>query len=116
MRVRRPGRRARHVVERAAVGLVPVRHGARRDVDPALVEEVGRALGREAHSKIAHVLLAPTVNLHRTPIGGRNFECLSEDPVLTAALAVAYVRGRAVARASPAASSTSSATTPSSSG
>ena len=61
--------------------------------DPALVEEVGRALGREAHSKSAHVVLAPTVNLHRTPIGGRNFECFSEDPVLTAEIAVAYVRG-----------------------
>jgi beta-glucosidase len=61
--------------------------------DPDLVEEIGRALGREAHSKSAHVLLAPTVNLHRTPIGGRNFECFSEDPVLTARLAAAYVRG-----------------------
>ena len=61
--------------------------------DPALVEEVGRALGREAVSKSAHVLLAPTVNLHRTPIGGRNFECPSEDPVLAAEVAVAYVRG-----------------------
>jgi beta-glucosidase len=61
--------------------------------DPALVGEVGRALGREAHSKSAHVLLAPTVNLHRTPIGGRNFECYSEDPVLTAAIAVAYIAG-----------------------
>jgi beta-glucosidase len=61
--------------------------------DPDLVEEIGRALGREAHAKSAHVVLAPTVNLHRTPIGGRNFECFSEDPVLTARLAVAYVRG-----------------------
>ena len=61
--------------------------------DPALVEQVGRALGREAHAKSAHVLLAPTVNLHRTPIGGRNFECPSEDPVLAAEVAVAYVRG-----------------------
>jgi beta-glucosidase len=61
--------------------------------DPALVEEVGRALGREARSKGAQMLLAPTVNLHRTPIGGRNFECMSEDPTLTAHLAVAYVRG-----------------------
>ncbi len=61
--------------------------------DPALVEEVGRALGREARSKHAHLLLAPTVNLHRTPIGGRNFECFSEDPVLTARLAAAYIRG-----------------------
>lgn len=61
--------------------------------DPALVEEVGAALGREARSKNAHVLLAPTVNLHRTPIGGRNFECMSEDPELTATIAAAYVRG-----------------------
>lgn len=61
--------------------------------DPALVEEVGRAMGREARSKHAHVLLAPTVNLHRTPIGGRNFECFSEDPVLTARMAVGYIRG-----------------------
>ncbi len=61
--------------------------------DPALLEEVGSALGREARSKGANMLLAPTVNLHRTPIGGRNFECMSEDPVLTAAIAVGYVRG-----------------------
>ncbi|MEQ1701136.1 MAG: glycoside hydrolase family 3 C-terminal domain-containing protein [Ilumatobacteraceae bacterium] len=61
--------------------------------DPALVEEVGEALGRESRSKGAHVLLAPTVNLHRTPIGGRNFECMSEDPHLTAMIAAGYVRG-----------------------
>jgi beta-glucosidase len=61
--------------------------------DPALVHEVGEALGREAHSKGANVLLAPTVNLHRTPIGGRNFECMSEDPVLTAHIAKEYVLG-----------------------
>ncbi|HET6794224.1 MAG TPA: glycoside hydrolase family 3 C-terminal domain-containing protein [Acidimicrobiales bacterium] len=61
--------------------------------DPALVEEVGRALGAEARSKGAHVLLAPTVNLHRHPLGGRNFECFSEDPFLSAITAAAYVRG-----------------------
>jgi beta-glucosidase len=61
--------------------------------DPALLAEIGRALGREARSKSAHVLLAPTLNLHRTPIGGRNFECYSEDPILTAALATAYIEG-----------------------
>jgi beta-glucosidase len=61
--------------------------------DPELVEEIGRALGREAHAKSAHVVLAPTVNLHRTPIGGRNFECYSEDPLLTARLGSAYIRG-----------------------
>jgi beta-glucosidase len=61
------------------------------DVD--LVHRVGVELGREAMAKGAHVLLAPTVNLHRTPLAGRNFECFSEDPHLTARMAVAYVSG-----------------------
>lgn len=61
--------------------------------NPELVGEVGRALGAEARSKGAHVHLAPTVNLHRGPLGGRDFECFSEDPYLTARMAVAYVRG-----------------------
>jgi len=39
------------------------------------------------------VLLAPTVNLHRSPLGGRVFECFSEDPYLTGVLGAAYVRG-----------------------
>lgn len=59
----------------------------------ALVEEIGAALAAEAKSKGAHMLLAPTVNIHRSVTNGRNFECYSEDPVLTAALAVGYVRG-----------------------
>lgn len=61
--------------------------------DPESVAEIGAVLGREAHAKGVSVHLAPTVNLHRTPIGGRNFECFSEDPHLTARVAVAYVRG-----------------------
>ena len=61
--------------------------------DPDLVEQIGQVLGRETKAKGAGVLLAPTVNLHRTPTGGRNFECMSEDPHLTSRIAVAYVRG-----------------------
>lgn len=61
------------------------------DVD--LIRRVGMALGAEAADKGAHVLLAPTVNLHRTPLAGRNFECFSEDPYLTSAMAVAYIEG-----------------------
>ena len=61
--------------------------------DPDLVERVGHAIGEEARTKGAHVLLAPTVNLHRHPLAGRNFECYSEDPYLTARLAVGFVRG-----------------------
>ena len=56
--------------------------------DPELVEEVGHLLGREVRAKGARVHLAPTVNLHRTPVGGRNFECMSEDPYLTARTSV----------------------------
>ena len=61
--------------------------------DPALLGEIGSLLGMEARRKSAHVLLGPNVNLHRTPVGGRTFECYSEDPELTAALATEYVRG-----------------------
>ena len=61
--------------------------------NPALIEEVGAALGAEAKLKGARVLLAPTVNLQRTVYNGRNFECYSEDPWLSSELAVAYVRG-----------------------
>jgi beta-glucosidase len=61
--------------------------------DPDVVGEVAGVLGKEAAARGVQVHLAPTVNLHRTPIGGRNFECFAEDPVLTANLAVAYVRG-----------------------
>lgn len=61
--------------------------------DPDLLARVGAALAHEARSKGAHVLLGPTVNLHRHPLAGRNFECYSEDPHLTAELAVAFVTG-----------------------
>jgi len=60
--------------------------------DTGLLTEIGDLLGTEARRKRAHVLLGPTVNLHRTPIGGRTFECYSEDPELSGALAAAYVR------------------------
>lgn len=61
--------------------------------DPALIERAGVALGGQAKSKGASVLLAPTVNIHRSGLNGRNFECYSEDPALTAACAVAYING-----------------------
>ncbi|MCR6637196.1 glycoside hydrolase family 3 protein [Devosia sp.] len=58
-----------------------------------LVEEIGAALADEVKSKGAHMLLAPTVNIHRSVTNGRNFECYSEDPFLSAELAVGYIRG-----------------------
>ena len=57
------------------------------------VGAIGGLLAAEARRKGVDVLLAPTVNLHRTPYGGRHFECFSEDPLLTARIGVAYVRG-----------------------
>jgi beta-glucosidase len=61
--------------------------------DPALVRSAGEVLADEVRDRQASVLLAPTVNLHRTPLAGRNFECFSEDPHLTAELAAAYIDG-----------------------
>jgi beta-glucosidase len=61
--------------------------------DVARIEEIGRLLAAEARRKGVDVLLAPTVNLHRTPYGGRHFECYSEDPLLTARIGAAYVSG-----------------------
>lgn len=61
--------------------------------DTELVQEAGHLLGVEAARKGAHVLLAPTINIARHPLGGRNFESFGEDPFLTTAMAVAYVEG-----------------------
>jgi len=61
--------------------------------DTELITELAAALGEEARGKDVHVLLAPTINLMRTPLGGRGFECFSEDPVLTARMAVAFITG-----------------------
>ncbi len=61
--------------------------------DAELVTEVGRLLGRETVRKGAQILLAPTINMARHPLGGRNFESFGEDPMLTSVMAVAYIAG-----------------------
>jgi beta-glucosidase len=61
--------------------------------DESSLEETGRLLAEEALAQQIHVVLGPTINLHRTPLGGRLFEAYSEDPLLTGKLAAAYVRG-----------------------
>jgi len=61
--------------------------------DPALAGKAGMVLGQEARRKGVHLLLAPTVNLQRTPLGGRHFECYSEDPLLTGEIAAGFVGG-----------------------
>jgi beta-glucosidase len=61
--------------------------------DTARVRRLGALLAGECRRKGVDVLLAPTVNLQRSPYGGRHFECFSEDPLLTSAIGVAYVLG-----------------------
>jgi len=61
--------------------------------DPALAYRYGVASASEARRKGVDVVLGPTINLHRSPLGGRHFEAFSEDPELTAELGAAYVRG-----------------------
>ena len=61
--------------------------------DPDVARRYGAAAAVEARRKGVDVVLGPTINLHRSPLGGRHFEAFSEDPVLTAELAAAYVDG-----------------------
>ncbi|KRB47525.1 beta-glucosidase [Terrabacter sp. Root181] len=61
--------------------------------DEDLAHEVGQVLAEEAERQHIHVVLGPTINLHRSPLGGRLFEAYSEDPLLTGRLAAAYVKG-----------------------
>lgn len=61
--------------------------------DPALSLEYGKAIGEEARYRNKHVLLGPGVNIYRTPLNGRNFEYMGEDPYLASVLVVPYVKG-----------------------
>ncbi|MFE3060616.1 beta-glucosidase [Nocardia sp. NPDC059239] len=60
--------------------------------DRDLLTEIGALIAAEARRKDVYAVLGPTINLHRSPLGGRHFECFSEDPMLTAEIADAYVR------------------------
>jgi beta-glucosidase len=79
--------------ERSPSANVPSPTALAASWDPVRVERMGRLLASESRRKGVDVLLAPTVNLHRTPYGGRHFECFSEDPEVTAMIGVAYVQG-----------------------
>ena len=61
--------------------------------DPDVAYRYGVAMAHEARRKGVDVILGPTINLHRSPLGGRHFEAYSEDPLLTADVAEAFVRG-----------------------
>ena len=61
--------------------------------DPVLAEEMGEALGREAHDLDVNVLLGPGMNIKRNPLCGRNFEYYSEDPIVAGRMASGLIRG-----------------------
>ena len=61
--------------------------------NPTLIGQLGAAIGEEAKAKNRQVMYGPCVNIHRTPQSGRDYENYSEDPYLTARLAVGYIEG-----------------------
>lgn len=61
--------------------------------NPALGEELGKALGEEAQAQGVQVVLGPGLNIKRSPLCGRNFEYFSEDPYLAGKMAAGYIRG-----------------------
>ena len=62
--------------------------------DPELIEEVGlKLLAEEAKLKAASVILGPTCNIQRSPLGGRSFESFSEDPYLSGMITAGYIKG-----------------------
>ncbi|MEU9798919.1 glycoside hydrolase family 3 C-terminal domain-containing protein [Streptomyces sp. NPDC051000] len=79
--------------ERLTSALLPSASAIGALWDEDLTEELGGLLASEAVRKGVDVVLAPTLNLHRTPLGGRHFECFSEDPVLTGRTGAALIRG-----------------------
>ncbi len=61
--------------------------------DPRMQRRIGRMIGAEAHDKGINVMLAPGMNIARTPYNGRNFEYFGEDPFLASSTAVSFIRG-----------------------
>lgn len=61
--------------------------------NPELIQRMGAAIGREAQAASVHVVLGPGVNMKRSPLGGRNFEYFSEDPILASQMACAFIDG-----------------------
>lgn len=79
--------------ERSTSLLLPCATALASSWDVALARRYGSVSAQEARRKEVDVILGPTVNLHRSPLGGRSFEAFSEDPVLTSELAAAYISG-----------------------
>lgn len=71
----------------------PASVGLAASFDKAIALQVGKAMGRDCRARGVHVLLAPGVNIQRSPLNGRNFEYLGEDPLLAGIVATEFVKG-----------------------
>ncbi|KAG8158676.1 hypothetical protein KVR01_011798 [Diaporthe batatas] len=87
------GVRGTHFFDSTPSACLPCGTAIGATFDTELVTRLGRLLSDEAHAKGAHVVLGPTINIQRGPLGGRGFESYSEDPLLSGILAGHYVRG-----------------------
>ncbi|KAH8694556.1 glycoside hydrolase superfamily [Ilyonectria robusta] len=87
------GVRGTHFFDSTPSACLPCGTALGSTFDTNLAERIGGLLSDEAHAKGAHVLLGPTINIQRGPLGGRGFESVSEDPILSGIIAGHYVRG-----------------------
>ncbi|GGN28885.1 MULTISPECIES: glycoside hydrolase family 3 C-terminal domain-containing protein [Marinomonas] len=84
-----------HVGLNAAVKATcfPTASGLAATWNTKLIEEMGVALGKECRAEEVSVLLGPGTNIKRNPLGGRNFEYFSEDPLLAGDMSAAWIKG-----------------------
>jgi beta-glucosidase len=87
------GVRGERFDERDVGPCTPCGTGLAASWDRDVVSRVGALVGEEARRQGVHVVLGPTMNIHRSPLGGRGFECYAEDPLLNGAIAAAWITG-----------------------
>ncbi|GAA6016596.1 hypothetical protein JCM11491_006008 [Sporobolomyces phaffii] len=87
------GIRGRNFFNGIPASCFPCGTGLAASFDSEQMRKVGGALADEARAKATHVVLGPTVNIQRSPLGGRGFESYSEDPLLSGLIASAYING-----------------------
>ncbi|KAA8893835.1 glycoside hydrolase superfamily [Sphaerosporella brunnea] len=87
------GARGQYFTDGTPAALFPCGVSLAATWNTEILHAVGGALAEETKARQAQVLLAPTVCIHRSPLGGRNFESFSEDPLIIGKLASAYITG-----------------------
>ncbi|KAH7325525.1 family 3 glycoside hydrolase [Rhizoctonia solani] len=87
------GARGTKFFEGVPAACFPAATGLGSSWDPEFIQKVGQAIARDCKDKGCHVLLGPTINIQRSPLGGRGFESYSEDPFLSGTMARAFIKG-----------------------